>query len=404
MHTTHRHSSLALALAVALAGNAGAQTTPKPPAATPTPAQQKELEAARGEMTKAAQHYAELARKYQATGAPVRIERREVRRPVIGVLLAGDDKPGVRIVGVTPDSAAAGAGLKGGDRILRIDGKVVDAASGEARVAQARAFLATRTDGKTPVMVMYERDGKPTTATMTPKDGDRMFVISDAPEGFAANGNVHFFTSADGKVSEVHANRITVDSRDLETKGRVAARAAADAARAQAGAQRSAGIATMVAPEVRREIIRIDNDCKDGDCRLAVLSDAIRWNGLNLASVDAGLGRYFGIDRGVLVIGTGKDLQGLQAGDVIRAINGKPVNTPREAMDVLRPLPAGGKASVDYLRDHKPATAQVTIPDVPPQLRVLTSGATGARVERRKVMEVEDRSHPVAVPATPKVD
>lgn len=404
MHTTHRHASLALALAVALAGNAAAQTTPKSSVTTPTPAQQKELEAARSEMTKAAQHYAELARKYQAAGAPVRIERREVRRPVIGVLLAGDDKPGVRIVGVTPDSAAAGAGLKGGDRILRIDGKVVDATNGEARVAQARAFLATRTDGKTPVMVMYERDGKPATATMTPKDGDRLFVISDTPEGLAANGNVHFFTSADGKVGEIHANRITIDSRDLETKGRLAARAAADAARAQAGAQRSAGIATMVAPEVRREIIRIDNDCKDGACRLAVLSDAIRWNGLNLASVDAGLGRYFGTDSGVLVIGTGKDLQGLQAGDVIRAINGKPVNTPREAMDVLRPLPAGGKASVDYLRDRKPATAQVTIPDVPPQLRVLTPGATGVQVERRKVMEIEDRSHPVAVPATPKVD
>lgn len=63
-----------------------------------------------------------------------------LRKPVVGVLLAPDDKPGVRIAGVTPDSAAATAGLKTGDRITRIDGRRIDAVDGEARLAQAREW------------------------------------------------------------------------------------------------------------------------------------------------------------------------------------------------------------------------------------------------------------------------
>ena len=89
-----------------------------------------------------------------------------------------------------------------------------------------------------------------------------------------------------------------------------------------------------------------------------MLAEAFRWNGLNLAAVDAQLGRYFGTSEGVLVLSTGKDLDGLQAGDVIRKIGGKPVTHPREAMDALRAQPADAKVSVDYLRDRVTATAR----------------------------------------------
>ena len=69
-----------------------------------------------------------------------------------------------------------------------------------------------------------------------------------------------------------------------------------------------------------QEIIRIGprGDCKGKNCKLPMLAEAFRWNGLNLASVDAQLGRYFGTDRGVLVLSAGADLAGLQAGDVIQ--------------------------------------------------------------------------------------
>ncbi len=408
--------ALTLALGIALAGNAGAQSTM-------TPAQQKELDAARADLEKASQRYAELMGKSGGAMAPMRIERREVRRPVIGVLLAGDDKPGVRIVGVTPDSAAAGAGLKGGDRIIRINDKAIDNANGEARVAQARAMLAMSADAKTPVNLAYERDGKTAIATMTPKDGNRFYVMSGPANGAALEGNVRFYSDGDGKPLTVEVDRIMFDDKNADM------------------AKRHAEMA-MVAPEVHREIMRIDSDCKGSDCKMPALVEALRWSGVNLSTVDAGLGRYFGTDRGVLVLGTGKDLAGLQAGDVIRMINGKAVNTPREAMDALRAQPADSKVTVDYLRDRKEASVQVTVPkatapfritmpsnashvvekrryvmkdkdgktqtweggpnDTPPSW-VKDAGKDGQRIERRKTVIVQDAPDG-APPASPKVD
>jgi hypothetical protein len=122
-----------------------------------------------------------------------------------------------------------------------------------------------------------------------------------------------------------------------------------------------------IAPEIRREIIRIgpDGKCKGNGCRAPMLMSAFRWNGLNLASVDAQLGRYFGADHGVLVLSNG-ELKGLQAGDVIQRIDGKPVADPREAMAALRGKPDGAKVAVDYLRDRKGGKTQVTVPKLMP--------------------------------------
>jgi hypothetical protein len=120
----------------------------------------------------------------------------------------------------------------------------------------------------------------------------------------------------------------------------------------------------LVSPQVRTEIVRMGpmGDCKDENCNLPMLAEAFRWSGLNLATVDGQLGRYFGTDRGVLVVSTGPELAGLQAGDVIQRIDGKEVKSPREAMMALRDKPADSKVGVTYLRDRKSATAQITVP------------------------------------------
>ena len=344
---TPSSKSLALAVGLVIAGLAIAQDKP-------TPAQQQELDAARAQLDQAAQRYAELSRKYGDADAPIRIEKRILRKPVIGVVLAADDKAGVRIAAVTPGSAAAGAGLKSGDRITSVDGKRVDAGSADARVQQARELLAAL-DAKTAVRLGYERDGKPATLSLTPKVDDRVMVLQ-GPGGAAFDGDVKVFVGEDGDVREITADRIRIDT-DAARAHAVEARVHAKAA----GERRSEWL--MVAPDVRTEVIRLGSDCKGEDCTFPVLAEAFRWNGLNLASVDAGLGRYFGASKGVLVLSTGKDLDGLQAGDVIRSIDGKEIGTPREAMDALRAQPAGGKVAVAYLRDRAPGTAQVSVPE-----------------------------------------
>lgn len=351
MNTLLKPTALALALGLALAGAAIAQTAP-------TPAQQKELDAARADLDKAAQRLAGLHRKYAGADAPIRIEKRVLRKPVIGVLLAADDASGVRIAGVTPGSAAAEGGLKSGDRITSIDGKSLKAADGAARVDEVRERLATL-DAKTPVTLGYERDGKARVVALTPKVGDRLLVV---PEGAMFDGDIKVFTGDDGQV-EVLADRMRVEAADAARHARIAEvhvrSAAGDAAR-------HAEWNAAIAPDVRTEIIRLASDCKGDDCKFPVLAEAFRWNGLNLASVDAQLGRYFGASEGVLVLSSGKDLDGLQPGDVLLKIGGKPVGNPRAAMQALRAQPADGKVLVEYLRDRKQGAAEVSVPKAMP--------------------------------------
>jgi hypothetical protein len=314
MNRTMKRLALACAVGLALAGAAAAQSD------APTPAEQKELDAARADLDRAAKNLAELSRKYHAPGTgpmAVNIQRQVTRKLVLGVLLAPDSQSGVRIAGVTPDSAAADSGLKSGDRLVSVDGNAIKGVDGEARLADLRSQI-EKLDEKTPVRLGYLRDGREATVAVTPRISDSVLVWStnDAPMAMAM-------------------------AEPMPMPG--------------------------VAQEIHREIIRLG----DGDAPMAMhdsgmLLEAFRWNGLNLASLDSNLGKYFGTDKGVLVLSAGSQLPGLQAGDVIRSIDGKPVSTPREAMDALRAHQAGDKASLALLRDHRDTSAQVTVPKAMP--------------------------------------
>lgn len=290
-------------LLIACAG-AGAQT------AKTDADKARELENARAELNRAAQRYAELSRanmKFDRAHFEREFEQRFTRQPVLGVVLSPDPKAGVRIAAVTPDSAAAKAGLRSGDVLTAIDNRKLDQKNAGERLTQARKQLGTL-DVKSSVTLAYTRGGRAATTRATPQLGDRLLVARDA------------------------------DGNPL------------------------ARPMPFVAPQVRSELIRLDCDEDDDDCRLPALSEAFRWNGLNLATVDAQLGRYFGAQRGVLVLSTGPELSGLQAGDVIQRIDDKAVNSPREAMAALRGKAADSRVGVTYLRDRKVATTQVTVP------------------------------------------
>ena len=310
-----RPIALAIAFGVLSGGGALAQTTMPTPAAGTNPQAQAELAAARSELERAARRVAELSRQLgHAPGAHV--QKRIVRRPVLGVLLAPDPQAGVRIAGVTPDSPAAKAGLRSGDRIVSIDGTAVLGSDGELRVDNARKLLA-RIDTRKPVRLGYARNGRNAVASVTPKLDQQVHVWrGDGPMAF--------------------------DEDTLPPPG--------------------------VAPRIHREIVRIGRggSCKGEQCRLPMLAEAFRWNGLNLASVDPRLGRYFGTGHGVLVLSTGQDLGGLQPGDVIHAIDGKPVTSPREAMAAMHARPAGSRVPVQYLRDRTTATTRITVPKALP--------------------------------------
>ena len=325
-----RFAALALALAAAIAAPAFAQSaSPKAPSA----AEQQQLDAARARLDAAAKQYAELASRYAADQHAMELQHRLLRKPVIGVVLGSDPEGGVRIAAVTPGGAAAEAGLKSGDRIVAVDGKRLAGSDPEARLEAAREAIGKHDEGSK-VSLRYLRDGREATVSLAPRPGERVLF-------FDVN-----------KAGGIDVIRLRAQTEAARTHAELARAAAARHA--------------AIAPEIRREIIRLSpgSECAAGTpCAFPVISEALRWNGLNLASLDADLGKYFGTDKGVLVLGTGPGLGGLRAGDVIRSVDGKPVSTPREVMDALRGRDSGDKVDVGYLRERRAGATVVTVPE-----------------------------------------
>lgn len=301
-----------LALAAALAaGAASAQDTDN-----------RTLEQARADLQRAAARVAALS-----ADRAVHVARRHTR-PVLGVVLAPDADAGVRIAAVTPGSAADDAGLRSGDRVVGIAGSPILGRDGERRLDNARGLLRGLA-GATPVRVDYERAGRRTSVDITPRPGTGVAMLS-----------------GDELARTLEGVREGLDGVDMQRIGE------------------QVRIATSgIGQEVERALAAagLDADCEGRACGTPRLLSAVRWSGLNLAALDADLGRYFGTDRGVLVLSTGS-IDGLRAGDVIQRVDGEAVATPRDVMRRLRGRDEGERVAIGYLRDRRSGTAQVTVP------------------------------------------
>jgi len=353
------------------------------------------------------------------------VMRRLGRKPVIGVLLAPDPQGGVRISGVTPDGPASKAGLRSGDRLLRIGGKAIAGDTPDARIEAARALLGAN-DDKTPIKLTYARDGRESEVSVTPsidsrvmifsgngemlrpggrvrvhRDGDRTVVVNDGVEvvtvgpGHGADGKDGLHVIAGPGHGEHRVIRIECKKGDQDCKKQVETRLGADGI-AMPGEMFDFDI--DVSGEVDQALRQLEGlrfDCKPGEsCNGPLrLAEAFRWNGLNLASVDAQLGRYFGTDRGVLVLSAGPALGELQPGDVIQRIDGKAVATPRAVMDALRDKPTDSSVSVDYLRDRKAGSVEIKVPkpmEFPMhRIQAPKQGAAPQIKQRREIVMVD---------------
>jgi hypothetical protein len=239
----------------------------------------------------------------------------------IGVVLAPNQAAsGVRIAAVTPDSPAMKGGLRSGDVLLSVDGRKI-AGSGEEGVDSARHLLADLKKDQV-VRLGYARQGKTGEAAVK-ADNIRSIMMFNRGD----------YADLPGMPGE--------DGGDRPLR--------------------------VVAPEIDAEIARglPMMPCARGshDCAMPAMFEAFRWQGLNLASVDVQLGRYFGADHGVLVLSSGDDLKGLQSGDVIEQVAGADVKTPRDVMRSLRDKSAGSQLKLDVLRDRKLLALTITVPE-----------------------------------------
>ena len=87
------------------------------------------------------------------------------------------------------------------------------------------------------------------------------------------------------------------------------------------------------------------------------------WGDAELASLTPGLGRYFGADKGVLVVRAPEDSSlGLQDGDVIVSIGGREPQDGRHAMRILRSYQPGEAVELRILRDRRAQSLKGTVP------------------------------------------
>lgn len=88
-----------------------------------------------------------------------------------------------------------------------------------------------------------------------------------------------------------------------------------------------------------------------------------KWMDFELVALTPELGKYFGSDKGVLVIRAPEDPPlDVKVGDVIMRIGGEALATPLEAVRTLRSIEPGKKVDVKLLRERNELTVQAVVP------------------------------------------
>jgi S1-C subfamily serine protease len=84
---------------------------------------------------------------------------------------------------------------------------------------------------------------------------------------------------------------------------------------------------------------------------------------MELVTLTPQLGRYFGADKGVLVVRSpAKGSMQLEDGDVILAIDGRQPLSGSHATRILASYQPGEKLSLHIIREHKTLDVQATMP------------------------------------------
>ena len=90
------------------------------------------------------------------------------------------------------------------------------------------------------------------------------------------------------------------------------------------------------------------------------------FGGMELASITPKLGAYFGVTEGVLVVQAPEnDAFKLEDGDVLQSIDGRKPEDGGHALRILRSYKSGEKLNITVLRQRKPVTLPVTMPERP---------------------------------------
>jgi len=245
-------------------------------------------------------------------------------RATLGVMLAPSEgasaAPGVAVEAVTPGGGAALAGVQPGDRLLTVNGR---------KVATSAEVIAAMSDVKPGDAVKIEsvRDGKPRNIEVVSQQREaRVMVIREegdaagrAPMGPMGPMGHHAPMGPRG----MHPPMFFMDG----------------------GPGGPGGPGGMGGMGGERFEVTIDGPLAD----------------LELTNLTPALGRYFGTDKGVLVVHANGALK-LQDGDVLRAIGGRVPSDETHALRILGSYAPGEAVKLDVLRDRKSLSLETVLP------------------------------------------
>lgn len=269
---------------------------------------ERKLAEAERKMAEAARQIAELTseRLPQLREIERRIQIIDDDRPRLGVNI-GEDRAsgpveGVRIVGVTPGSAAEDAGLRAGDIITAINEESLSAESSRDATRRIMDFMDGVEEGDV-LDVEYLRDGKVGSVEVEPRAVEmHSFEFRGFPKDFSMPA-----------MPEV-----------------------------------------PLSPEMAEHYRH----------KFAYAWSGNAWSDMELVELNEGLGKYFGADSGVLVVSAPESnaLQ-LEDGDVIRKIDGREPTSVKHAMRILSSYQAGESLEIEILREKKKRTLDIEMPD-----------------------------------------
>jgi hypothetical protein len=266
-----------------------------------------ELDAARTRLDKAAREVAQLSEQLAMDSRRDFLFINTDRRAMLGVQVDPESgKEGARVRSVSPGGPAAEAGMQTGDVIVALDGKVVSGGeeAGRALIEQMRTV---KPDQKVKVRVL--RTGK-----------NKDLVVIARP--FAGGMDEHFF-------------RMQMS----------------DMAGPMTGVMGMAAMPAMPGVPMVRQFRAIWPN---------------EFGGMELASITPKLGAYFGATEGVLVVQAPEGgVFKLEDGDVIQSIDGRKPDDGTHALRILRSYQSGEKLNMTVLRQRKPVTLSVTMPERP---------------------------------------
>ena len=297
---------LPVAAVLLLAGQAVAQTEKeerlREVEAREAEMDRKMMEAER-QMAEAARQIAEMSRERLPRVA--KIERRfELSdKPRLGVTIESDSAPGpvegVVVLGVSPGSAASDAGLRPGDTITAVNDESLSAASCTEANARLLDFMKGVEEGDV-LKLEYLRAGKVGTVEVEPRVVEGKMWAWAGPEG-----------GYEFHVPKMHVSPEAVEKFKMQ---------------------------------------------------FAFPWAGSAWGELELVELNEGLGRYFGTDKGLLVVNAPEsDAFELEDGDVIQSIDGREPKDVRHAMRILSSYQAGEELELGIMRDKKRRTLDIEI-------------------------------------------